>query len=158
VSQPLVAILMGSDSDLPVMKGAAEALDTFGIPHTLQVLSAHRAPKEVAAFAEGARGKGYRILICGAGMAAHLGGVVAALTPLPVIAVPLASGALKGQDSLLAMVQMPKGIPVATVAIDGAFNAGVLAAQMLGMGDPGLLDKVTEYKEGLRKAVLAKKI
>jgi len=158
MSQPQVAILMGSDSDLPVMKAAAEALDHFGIASTLQVLSAHRAPKEVAEFAETARSKGYKVMICGAGLAAHLAGVVAALTPLPVIGVPLSSEPLKGQDSLLAMVQMPKGIPVAVVAIGGAFNAGLLAAQILGTGDPKLQEKMLEYKEGLRKAVLAKKL
>ena len=124
----------------------------------MQVLSAHRAPKEVAEFAETARSKGYKVMICGAGLAAHLAGVVAALTPLPVIGVPLSSEPLKGQDSLLAMVQMPKGIPVAVVAIGGAFNAGLLAAQILGTGDPKLQEKMLEYKEGLRKAVLAKKI
>ncbi len=156
--QPQVAILMGSDSDLPVMKAAAEALDQFGIGSSMQVLSAHRAPKEVAEFAETARSKGYKVMICGAGLAAHLAGVVAALTPLPVIGVPLSSEPLKGQDSLLAMVQMPKGIPVAVVAIGGAFNAGLLAAQILGTGDPKLQEKMLEYKEGLRKAVLAKKI
>jgi 5-(carboxyamino)imidazole ribonucleotide mutase len=158
MGQALVGILMGSDSDLPVMKGAAEALQTFGIPHTMHILSAHRAPKETAEFAESARSKGYKVLICGAGLAAHLAGVVAASTPLPVIGVPLASEPLKGQDSLLAMVQMPKGIPVATVAIGGAFNAGLLAVQILSACDPQLLDKLAAYKEDLRKAVLSKKI
>lgn len=153
-----VGILMGSDSDLPVMKGAAEALDAFDISYTMHVLSAHRAPKETSEFAETARSKGYQVLICGAGLAAHLAGVVAASTPLPVIGVPLASEPLKGQDSLLAMVQMPKGIPVATVAIGGAFNAGLLAVQILSTGDPALQEKLVAYKDGLRKAVLAKKI
>jgi len=158
MGQALVGILMGSDSDLPVMKAAAEALDAFAIPYTMDVLSAHRAPKETAEFSESARANGYKVLICGAGLAAHLAGVVASLTPLPVIGVPLSSEPLKGQDALLAMVQMPKGIPVATVAIGGAFNAGLLAVQILAVGDPKLQDKLHEYKDGLRKAVLAKKI
>jgi 5-(carboxyamino)imidazole ribonucleotide mutase len=158
MEQALVGILMGSDSDLPVMKGAAEALGHFGVSHTMHILSAHRAPKETAEFAESARAKGYRVLICGAGLAAHLAGVVAASTPLPVIGVPLASEPLKGQDSLLAMVQMPKGIPVATVAIGGAYNAGLLAVQILAVSNPKLQDKMVEFKETLRKAVLAKKV
>jgi 5-(carboxyamino)imidazole ribonucleotide mutase len=158
MGQALVGILMGSDSDLPIMKGAAEALDSFGILYTMHVFSAHRAPKETAAFSESARSNGYRVLICGAGLAAHLAGVVASLTPLPVIGVPLSSEPLKGQDALLATVQMPKGIPVATVAIGGAFNAGLLAVQILGTSDSKLQDKLVEYKDGLRKAVLAKKI
>ncbi len=158
MSKPQVAILMGSDSDLPVMKAAADALDAFGIAYTMHVLSAHRAPKEVADFSESAKDKGYQVLICGAGLAAHLAGVVASLTPLPVIGVPLSSEPLKGQDALLAMVQMPKGIPVATVAIGGAYNAGLLAIQILAVADPKLQVKMVEYKEGLRKAVLSKKL
>ena len=158
MGQAQVGILMGSDSDLPVMKGATEALESFGISYTMNILSAHRAPKETADFSETACAKGYKVLICGAGLAAHLAGVVASLTTLPVIGVPLAAEPLKGQDSLLAMVQMPKGIPVATVAIGGAYNAGLLAVQILAVSDSALQNKFMEYKENLRKSVLAKKI
>ena len=158
-SSTKVAIIMGSDSDLPVMKGASEALAQFGIPHEMQVLSAHRTPHETISFAEGLRKRGVRVVIAGAGGAAHLGGVVAALTEVPVIGVPIVSGSLGGQDSLLSIVQMPKGIPVACVAIGNAWNAGVLAAQILGAGSAEsekILDKIVEYKQGLRKTVLAK--
>jgi 5-(carboxyamino)imidazole ribonucleotide mutase len=152
---------MGSDSDLPVMKGAAEALDQLGISYEISVLSAHRTPRETIKFAESARKRGVRVIIAGAGGAAHLGGVVAAITELPVIGVPIASGILQGQDSLLSIVQMPKGVPVACVAINNAWNAGVLAAQILGAGDTrneAILDKIMEYKQNLRQNVLAKKI
>ena len=144
-SIPKVSIIMGSDSDLPVMKGAAEALDQLGIPYEISVLSAHRTPRETIEFAGNARQRGVRVIIAGAGGAAHLGGVVAAITELPVIGVPIVSGALQGQDSLLSIVQMPKGVPVACVAIGNAWNAGILAAQILGAGDsqsPAILDKI----------------
>ena len=160
-SSPKVSIIMGSDSDLPVMKGAAEALDQLGIPYEISVLSAHRTPHETIQFAESARKRGVRVIIAGAGGAAHLGGVVAAITELPVIGVPIASGILQGQDSLLSIVQMPKGVPVACVAISNAWNAGVLATQILGAGDShsgAILDKITEYKQNLRINVLAKKV
>jgi len=149
---------MGSDSDLPVMKQAAAALDKFAVPCELKVISAHRTPAEAAAYAQSARKRGIRVIIAGAGMAAHLAGAMAAQTELPIIGVPLASGSLSGQDALLATVQMPKGVPVATVAIGGAFNAGLLAVQILGVGDAKLLDKFKGYKAQMRKDVLAKKV
>lgn len=157
-TSPLVAIVMGSDSDLPVMKQAAEALDKFAISYDLKVVSAHRTPAEAAAFAQSARKRGIRVIIAGAGMAAHLAGAMAAQTELPIIGVPLASGSLAGQDALLATVQMPKGVPVATVAIGGAFNAGLLAVQILGVGDAKLLDRFKVYKAQMRKDILAKKV
>ena len=157
-STPLVAIVMGSDSDLSVMQAAADALKTFGIPFSISVVSAHRTPQEMARFAKEARRRGFRVIIAGAGGAAHLPGMVAALTELPVIGVPVPMGHLQGQDSLLSIVQMPKGVPVATVAIGNAWNAGVLAAQILGTGEPAILNRVASYKQKLRKAVLAKKI
>jgi len=149
---------MGSDSDLPVMKQAADALDKFAVPYELKVISAHRTPAQAAAYAQSARKRGIRVIIAGAGMAAHLAGAMAAQTELPIIGVPLASGSLLGQDALLATVQMPKGVPVATVAIGGAFNAGLLAVQILGVGDAKLLDKFKAYKAQMRKDVLAKKV
>jgi len=155
---PLVAIVMGSDSDLPVMKQAADALDKFAVPCELKVISAHRTPAEAATYAQSARKRGIRVIIAGAGMAAHLAGAMAAQTELPIIGVPLASGSLSGQDALLSTVQMPKGVPVATVAVGGAFNAGLLAVQILGVGDPKLLDKFKAYKAQMRKDVLAKKV
>ena len=156
--KPLIAIVMGSDSDLPVMKQAGEALDKFAIPYEMKVISAHRTPAEAAAYAQSARKRGIRVIIAGAGGAAHLAGAFAAHTELPVIGVPVAGGALQGQDALLSTVQMPKGVPVATVAIGGAFNAGLLAVQILGTGDSKLLDKFKAYKDQMRKDVVAKKI
>jgi phosphoribosylaminoimidazole carboxylase PurE protein len=155
---PLVAIVMGSDSDLPVMKQAADALDKFAVPCELKVISAHRTPAEAATYAQSARKRGIRVIIAGAGMAAHLAGAMAAQTELPIIGVPLASGSLSGQDALLSTVQMPKGVPVATVGIGSAFNAGLLAVQILGVGDSKLLDKFKAYKAQMRKDVLAKKV
>lgn len=161
-AKALVAIIMGSDSDLPVMKEAAAALKEFGVPFSMAVVSAHRTPKEMARFAESARRNGTRVIIAGAGGAAHLPGMVAAHTELPVIGVPVPIGALQGQDALLSIVQMPKGVPVATVAIGNAWNAGVLAAQIVGAGgerpDSRTLDRVRRYKDGLRSMVLKKKI
>lgn len=154
----LVSIIMGSDSDLPTMKDAAKALETFGVPFEMKVISAHRTPEEMAEFSRSARKKGIRVIIAGAGGAAHLPGMTAAYTELPVIGVPVVVGALQGNDALLSIVQMPKGVPVATVAIGGAFNAGVLATQILGTGNPEYLDRVSAYKKELRKTVLAKKI
>lgn len=157
-----VAIIMGSDSDLPVMKAASEALELLEVDHEMSVISAHRTPREMAKFAEAARKRGIRVIIAGAGGAAHLPGMVAAHTELPVIGVPVPIGHLQGQDALLSIVQMPRGVPVATVAIGNAFNAGILAAQMLGIGNDRasqkLLDRVKKYKAGLRDLVLAKKI
>ena len=147
--KPLVGIIMGSDSDWPTMKAAAEACEEFGIAHEAKVISAHRTPHDLATYATEAYGRGLRVIIAGAGGAAHLPGVTAAFTPLPVIGVPMESKALKGMDSLLSIVQMPSGIPVATVAIGGARNAGLLAAQILAIGDAVLHKKVVEFKERL---------
>jgi len=147
VESPQVAILMGSDSDLEVMAKAHDILTKFGMSAEIKVISAHRNPKDLEAYIETAPGRGVKVFICGAGMAAHLAGVVAAMTTLPVIGVPCQSKSVGGLDSLLSMVQMPKGVPVATVAIDGAMNAGILAVQMIALGDEGLAKKLVEYKE-----------
>ncbi len=152
-NQVRVGIVMGSDSDWPVMRAAAEICKEFGVGCEARVISAHRTPDIAADFAREAEVRGLRVLIAGAGAAAHLAGVLAAFTPLPVIAVPIKSGALQGLDSLLAMVQMPPGVPVATVAIDGAKNAGLLAMQILGAGDDALRRMMVEYKEKMAKAV-----
>ncbi len=151
--KPLVSIIMGSTSDLKVMEKAAEFLDSMGIPFEMNALSAHRTPDEVEKFARGAADKGIKVIIAGAGMAAHLPGVIAAMTPVPVIGVPV-KASLDGMDALLAIVQMPPGIPVATVAIDGAMNAGILAAQMIATGDPSLMQKLIDFKEGLKKKIV----
>ncbi|MDQ1403451.1 MAG: 5-(carboxyamino)imidazole ribonucleotide mutase [Actinomycetota bacterium] len=143
-----VAILMGSPNDKEKMAGASEMLSRFGVEVDERVLSAHRNPADVAAFASGARADGFAALICGAGMAAHLAGVVAAHTTLPVIGVPLSGGALNGTDALYATVQMPKGIPVATVAIDGSANAGILVVEMLAITDKGLGQKLDDFRAG----------
>ncbi len=150
---PLVSIIMGSTSDLGVMEKAAGILDEMGIPFEMNALSAHRTPDEVEKYARGAAVRGIKVIIAGAGMAAHLPGVIAAMTPVPVIGVPIRAS-LDGLDSLLAIVQMPPGIPVATVAIDGALNAGILAAQMLATGDPAIMEKTIAYKEGLKKKIV----
>lgn len=158
----LVAIIMGSDSDYPVMKEAEEVLKEFKIPYELKIVSAHRTPDEMYDFAKSALKNGLRVIIAGAGGAAHLPGMVASLTELPVIGVPVANSALDGEDSLLSIVQMPKGVPVATVAINNAYNAGLLAVQILGAGgskkDDEILKKVTRFKQSLREKVLAKKL
>ena len=150
---PVVSIIMGSTSDLPVMKKAADLLNEFQIPFEMHALSAHRTPKEVEEFANGAAGRGIKVIIAGAGMAAHLAGVVAAMTPLPVIGVPL-TGSLEGLDAMLAMIQMPPGIPVATVALNGAMNAGILAVQILSVGDPVLAEKFVVYKKNLAQKIV----
>jgi 5-(carboxyamino)imidazole ribonucleotide mutase len=159
---PRVAIVMGSDSDLPVMREAGVALKQLGVAFEISIVSAHRTPQEMAKFAQAARKRGIQVIIAGAGGAAHLPGMVAAHTELPVIGVPVPIGYLQGQDALLSIVQMPKGVPVATVAIGNAFNAGLLAAQVLGAGgtqqDEKLLNQISDYKAGLRKMVLAKKV
>lgn len=144
--QPLVSILMGSDSDLPIMKQAAEILERFGVPYEMKVLSAHRTPIDTIEYARSAYERGLRVIIAGAGGAAHLPGVVASMTTLPVIGVPIESK-LQGLDSLLSIVQMPSGVPVATVAIGGARNAGILAVQILATGDPELHAKLVEFKQ-----------
>jgi phosphoribosylaminoimidazole carboxylase PurE protein len=153
--KPLVSIIMGSDSDLEVMNEAAKALDLFAIPYEIDVCSAHRSPARTSEFSRNAAGRGLRVIIAGAGGAAHLAGVIAAETVLPVIAVPIAATSLGGLDALLAMVQMPAGIPVATVAIGkpGATNAGILATQILATSEPELTKKLLAYKEKLAQGV-----
>ncbi len=155
MSKPLVSIVMGSDSDLEIMREAAKALDDFGIAYEMDVTSAHRSPDRTAEYARQAAGRGIRVIIAGAGGAAHLAGVIAAHTSLPVIGVPIPSTSLNGMDSLLATVQMPAGIPVATVAIGkpGATNAGILAAQILAVGNAELEKKMAVHKEKLAKGV-----
>ena len=156
-SSPLVGILMGSDSDWPTMKAAAEVLGEFGIASEAQVISAHRTPKDLEHYASGAAGRGLRVIIAGAGGAAHLPGVTAALTTLPVIGVPIESKSLKGLDSLLSIVQMPPGVPVATVGIGAAKNAGILAAQILAVGNERLQTQLAKFKERLAEESRAKK-
>jgi len=151
-----VGIIMGSDSDLPVMQEAATVLREFGVPYEMTIVSAHRTPARLYDYARQARGRGLRVIIAGAGGAAHLPGMAAAISELPVIGVPVKTSALGGQDSLLSIVQMPAGVPVATVAINGAKNAGILAAQILGAGDPALLDRVARYKRDLETMVMEK--
>ena len=144
---------MGSVSDLPVMNKAAQFLDEMEIPFEMNALSAHRTPEEVERFAKGAEGRGIRVIIAAAGMAAHLCGVIASMTTLPVVGVPIAAS-LDGIDALLAIVQMPPGIPVATVGINGAQNAAILAAQMLALSDQALARRLADYKEGLKKKIV----
>ena len=150
---PQVSIIMGSVSDLPVMNKAAGFFDEMEIPFEMNALSAHRTPEEVERFAKGARGRGIRVIIAAAGMAAHLGGVIASMTTLPVIGVPIAAS-LDGIDALLATVQMPPGIPVATVGINGAQNAAILAAQMLALSDAKLAARLADYKDGLKQKIV----
>lgn len=150
---PRVSIIMGSTSDLPVMEKAAKVLNDMEIPFEINALSAHRTPAEVETFARNAAGRGIEVIIAGAGMAAHLPGVIAAMTPVPVIGVPINSS-LDGMDALLAIAQMPPGIPVATVAINGAMNAGILAVQILAVGDERLKAKMVEFKESLKKKIV----
>lgn len=151
---PKVSIIMGSTSDLKVMEGAAKILEEFEICFEMNALSAHRTPAEVESFARGARERGIRVIIAGAGMAAHLPGVIAAMTPLPVVGVPIKSG-FEGLDSLLAIVQMPPGIPVATVAVNGAMNAALLAVQIMATGDEKLMEKFIQFKENLKSKIVA---
>jgi 5-(carboxyamino)imidazole ribonucleotide mutase len=146
---PLVGIAMGSASDLATLQPAADVLERFHVPFEMRVLSAHRTPDAMADYARAAASRGLKVLIAGAGGAAHLPGMLAASTPLPVIGVPVATGNLNGLDSLLSIVQMPRGVPVATVAIGGGVNAGLLAVQILACGDPALLRSVLEYKAEL---------
>ncbi len=153
--QAKVSIIMGSTSDLPVMEAAAKTLDEFEIPFEINALSAHRTPEEAMEFAKGAYNRGIRVIIAGAGGAAHLPGVIAALTPMPVIGVPIkSSNSIDGWDSILSILQMPSGIPVATVALDGAKNAAILAAQILATGDPVILAKVTAFKASLAEKIV----
>ncbi len=155
MSKPLVSIVMGSDSDLEVMREAAKALDDFGIAYEMDITSAHRSPARTSEFARQAAGRGIKVIIAGAGGAAHLAGVIAAETTLPVIGVPMPSSSLQGLDALLATVQMPAGIPVATLAIGkaGATNAGILAAQILALSDLAIAKKMAAHKEKLVRSV-----
>jgi 5-(carboxyamino)imidazole ribonucleotide mutase len=153
---PQVGIIMGSDSDLPVMREAAAILTEFGVAHEMTIVSAHRTPRRLYEYAETAVARGLRVIIAGAGGAAHLPGMAAAITPLPVIGVPVKSASLSGEDSLLSIVQMPAGVPVATVAINGAKNAGILAAQILGASDPVMRERIACYKRDLEALVMAK--
>ena len=151
--KPKVSIIMGSTSDLDVMASAAKLLNEFEIPFEINALSAHRTPEEVEVFAKGAKDRGIKVIIAGAGMAAHLPGVIAAMTPLPVIGVPI-NASLSGFDSILAILQMPPGIPVATVAVNGAMNAAILAVQMMATGDELLVKKLGKYKESLKQKIV----
>src|SRR5579871_147676 len=155
MTKPLVSIVMGSDSDLEIMREATKPLEEFGIAYEIDVTSAHRSPHRTAEYAAKAADRGIRVIIAGAGGAAHLAGVIAAHTTLPVIGVPMPSSSLGGMDALLATVQMPAGIPVATVAIGkaGATNAGILAAQIIGLADAEVAKKLTQHKENLAKGV-----
>lgn len=151
--EPKVSIIMGSTSDLDVMSKAAKLLDEFEVPFELNALSAHRTPEDVEIFAKGAKDRGIKVIIAGAGMAAHLPGVIAAMTPLPVIGVPI-NASLSGFDSILSILQMPPGIPVATVAVNGAMNAAILAIQMMAVSDELLMQKLLDYKETLKKKIV----
>lgn len=154
--KPVVGIVMGSDSDLPVMAKAAEFLDKIGVEYELTVISAHRTPDKFLNYMRSAKDRGLKVIIGGAGGAAHLPGMAAALTVLPVIGVPIETKALGGLDSLYSIVQMPSGIPVATVAINGATNAGILAAKILAVGDDALTEKLNDYAKSMAEAVEAK--
>lgn len=152
--EKVISIIMGSDSDLPVMKQAAEVLEDLGIGFELTIISAHRTPQRMMEFAENAHKRGIKAIVAGAGGAAHLPGMVAAISPLPIIGVPIkSSNSIDGWDSVLSILQMPGGVPVATVALNGAKNAGILAAQIVGSSDHAVLDRIASYKEQLRKAV-----
>lgn len=151
-----VAIVMGSDSDLPVVQAAADKLAEYGIPYEMRILSAHRTPVQAAEFAAGARAAGFGAIIAAAGKAAHLAGAMAANSTLPVIGIPIKSSTLDGLDALLSTVQMPSGLPVATVAIDGAANAAILAAQILAVADEGLAAKLSEQRQEMAEKVIAK--
>lgn len=155
MKKALVGIIMGSDSDLPVMQEASDVLHELGVAHELTIVSAHRTPERMFTYAQEAAGRGIRVIIAGAGGAAHLPGMTASVTPLPVIGVPVrSSNSIDGWDSILSILQMPNGVPVATVALNAARNAGILAAQMLATADGDLLKRITSYKESLREKVL----
>lgn len=153
MKNPTISIIMGSDSDLPIMKDAAKILDKLGVVYEFTVISAHRTPEKAFNFAKNAAGRGIKVIIAGAGGAAHLAGVMAAITHIPVIGVPIKSKALSGIDSLYSIVQMPSGVPVATVGIDAAKNAGILAAQIIALGDKQLSNRLINYKEELIEGV-----
>ncbi|MGI5999591.1 5-(carboxyamino)imidazole ribonucleotide mutase [Lachnoclostridium sp. An131] len=148
-----VGIVMGSDSDMPVMKKAAEVLEQLGVEFEMTIISAHREPDVFFEYAKSAESKGFKVIIAGAGMAAHLPGMCAAIFPMPVIGIPMHTTSLGGRDSLYSIVQMPSGIPVATVAIGGGVNAGLLAAKILATSDPELLSRLKAYSEGLKEQV-----
>ena len=155
----MVSIIMGSDSDLPVMQKAADILTELNVPFEMSIVSAHRTPVRMFEFASGAQERGIRVIIAGAGGAAHLPGMVAAISPLPVIGVPVkSSNSLDGWDSILSILQMPEGVPVATVALNAARNAGILAAQMLAISDPALLQRIIQFKKSLETKVLEKSL
>ena len=156
VNKPIVGIIMGSDSDLIIMQEAAKILDNFGVCYELTIVSAHRTPDRLFSYAEGAQGRGLKVIIAGAGGAAHLPGMIASLTTLPVIGVPVKGKNLEGMDSLLSIVQMPPGIPVATVAINGAKNAGLLALKILGIEDKNIFTKLKRFSDTQNKEVKAK--
>lgn len=156
MTHPFVGIIMGSDSDLPTMQAAIAICEDFGVPHEVAIVSAHRTPERMVDYAQTAHTRGLKVIIAGAGGAAHLPGMVAALTPLPVIGVPVLTRTLNGVDSLYSIVQMPRGIPVATVAIGNAQNAGLLAVQMLASHDAALLEKVQQYRQTLQTSVMEK--
>lgn len=158
MTQALIGIIMGSDSDLPTMQDAIAICEEFGVPCEVAIISAHRTPDRMVEYAKLAHERGLKVIIAGAGGAAHLPGMVAALTPLPVIGVPVASRHLQGVDSLYAIVQMPAGIPVATVAIGNAKNAGLLAVQILASHQPELLEKVQQYRQNLAQSVICKQM
>jgi 5-(carboxyamino)imidazole ribonucleotide mutase len=151
-----VGVIMGSDSDWPVMEGAVDALKTLGVSVEATVVSAHRTPERLMDYAKSARDRGLDVIVAGAGGAAHLPGMIAAVTELPVIGVPVVATCLNGEDSLLSIVQMPKGVPVATVAINGAYNAGLLAAQIVATSDDALRDRLATYKKELASQVIEK--
>jgi 5-(carboxyamino)imidazole ribonucleotide mutase len=153
MSKPLVGIIMGSDSDLPIMSAAAKMCEEFGIAYELSIVSAHRTPERLVEYSKSATKRGLKVIIGGAGGAAHLPGMVAAITPLPVIGVPVKGSNLEGMDSLLSIVQMPGGVPVATVAVNGAKNAGILAAQIIGSSDETIQEKVLSYKQKMKEEV-----
>ena len=153
MKKPLIGIIMGSDSDLSIMQEAAKVLDEFGVPYELTIVSAHRTPDRMYSYAENARKRGLKVIIAGAGGAAHLSGMTAALTTLPVIGVPIKGKSLEGMDSLLSIVQMPPGIPVATVAVNGAKNAGLLALKILGTGNEGIAKQLQKFSDTQNKQV-----
>ncbi len=156
MSKALVGIIMGSDSDLPIMSAAIEMCEEFGVEYEVSIVSAHRTPDRLVEYSKSAEKRGLRVIIAGAGGAAHLPGMVAALTALPVIGVPVKTSSLDGMDSLLSIVQMPGGVPVATVAINGAKNAGILATQILGVKDASLRKKISAYKNSMKEEVEVK--
>lgn len=157
MAKPIVSIIMGSDSDLPVMREAANILTDFGIPYEITIVSAHRTPQRLFKYSEQAHGRGIEVIIAGAGGAAHLPGMVASISPLPVIGVPVkSSNSIDGWDSILSILQMPGGVPVATVALNGAKNAGLLAAQILSVKNKEIRDKMIAYKDALREEVMRK--